>query len=374
MTSLLVTSYTPALGTGRAARTYGIVRALAARGPVDVLYARFGPPAPDAAYTGLDGVRLHEVVASRGARRALTAARAVAAGVPPALARGVVPELGAAAAELASGRDPVVADDPMAAVALSRLARRRPVVYSAHNLESAFRSGLGRDAWGPRPYVERFERRLLEGVAEAWMPSRADLDAAARLAPRARLRLVPNVVDVAAVDTVPTRPAGTPRTALMVADYTYPPNREGFGFLVADVLPRVWERAPDLRVRIVGRGLEPPAGLDPRVSPAGFVEDLEAEYAAAGLALVPLLTGGGSPLKFVEALAHGLPVVATPRAAAGLDVRAGEHYLEGAGGAGFADAVLAALDPARAAAVGAAGRALAEREYSIEALTRRLAA
>jgi polysaccharide biosynthesis protein PslH len=85
-----------------------------------------------------------------------------------------------------------------------------------------------------------------------------------------------------------------------------------------------------------------------------------------------LLSGGGSPLKFVEALAHALPVVATPRAAAGLEVRAGEHYLEGRDADGFATALATAAGGA-SDAVGAAGRALAEREYSIEALTARLA-
>ena len=69
----------------------------------------------------------------------------------------------------------------------------------------------------------------------------------------------------------------------MVADFTYAPNREGFDFLLSDVLPRAWERAPDLRVRIVGRGLEPAPAVDPRVSRAGFVETLAPLYAAAGL-------------------------------------------------------------------------------------------
>ena len=55
---------------------------------------------------------------------------------------------------------------------------------------------------------------------------------------------------------------------------------------------------------------------------------------------MPLLTGGGSPLKFVEALAYGLPVVATPHAAAGLEAaRAGEHYREADGPEAFADAL-----------------------------------
>ena len=67
-------------------------------------------------------------------------------------------------------------------------------------------------------------------------------------------------------------------------------------------------------------------------------------------------------------------MVATPRAAAGIGAESGRDHLEGDGAEGFAAALLAALEPERGAAVGAAGRALAESEHSIEALARRLAA
>lgn len=355
MSTLVVSSYTPALGVGRGLRTYGIVRALAVHEPVDLLYARFGAPEPSAEFRVIEGVTLHEVRPSRGARRALAFARALAAGAPRPVARGVSSELPGAAARLAAGR--VIADDPMAAVALLR---HGPVVYSAHNLESAFRTD-----WGPR--VRRFERRLLEASVETWMPSRADAERAQALAPGATIRLVPNVVDVAAIE--PVRPAG--RRALMVADFTYRPNREGLEFLLAEVLPHAWRRAPELELAVAGRGLEsePP---DERVRFLGFVPSLAPLYAEAACAVVPLLSGGGSPLKFVEALAYGLPVVATPHAAAGLDVTPGEHYLQGADGPGLGRALLAALDGAPE--IAAAGRALAEREYSIEALAARLAA
>jgi glycosyltransferase involved in cell wall biosynthesis len=356
----------PVRGSGRAARTYGIVRALAANGPVDLLHTRFGADAPDPAYAGLDGVRLHAVTNSRGPRRGLAWVRARAGGVPRGVARGVSPDLAAAAERLADGAGRVVADDPMAAVGLLPLARRRPVTYSAHNLESAFQ----RDPdWGSPERLRRFERRLLEGFAESWLPSRADLEGARALAPGAELRYVPNVVDVAAID--PRRAPADPPEAVLVADFTYAPNREGLAFLLEEVMPRAWATEPRLRVVVAGRGAPP--SEDERVEVPGFVDDLGPLYARAACALVPLLSGGGSPLKLIEALAHGLPVVATPRAAAGVDAEGGRDYLEGDGADGFAAALLEALDADRGAAVGSAGRALAEREYSIEALARRLA-
>jgi glycosyltransferase involved in cell wall biosynthesis len=184
-------------------------------------------------------------------------------------------------------------------------------------------------------------------------------------------RYVPNVVDISRIQ--PSSPTGMERV-LFVADFTYEPNREGLGFLADEVLPLVWERRPGVRVTAVGRGLTV-APRDERIETPGFVEDLGAEYAAADVVVVPLLHGGGSPLKFMEGLAYGLPVVATRHAARLVEEGVeGEHFLAASTSAEFAQALEFALaDPARAAAIGAAGRALADRCYSIDALARLLA-
>jgi glycosyltransferase involved in cell wall biosynthesis len=364
VSTLVVSSYTPALGSGRALRTYATVRALAAHGPVELLYKRFGAEEPDPGYRALDGVSLQPVEAGRGPGRALAVLRAQLGGVPPRVARGISPGLRAAAERAAAGRERVIAEDLIAAAALLGLAGRRPVIYSANNLESAFRD------FGSMRRLRAFERRLLRAMAETWMPSRAEIDLAAELAPGAALRYVPNAVDVAAIE--PRRAVADPPEVLYVADFTYAPNRQGLA-LLGKVLPHVWESAPELRLMVAGRGAQAPPEPDPRVGILGFVDDLAPLYARAACAVVPLTTGGGSPLKFVEALAYGVPVVSTPRGAGGLGVAAGREYLEGEDAETLARAILATLDPERGRALGAAGRAYAEHEHSIESLVRRLA-
>jgi polysaccharide biosynthesis protein PslH len=372
MRTAIATSFTPTLDSGRARRTYGIVRALAAAGPVDLVYGAFGALRPDPAYEEIDGVRLHRVERPGTLARLPAYARARIGGVPDDFARGIWPGVAARAAALADDeRTRLIAEGPVAAAALLPLASRRAAVYSAHNFESAFRHRLD-EAGMSLSALERFERLLLERFAESWMVSPADMDGAAALAPGARLRLVPNVVDVAAIEPAPAR-AGE-RLVLFVADLSYEPNREALRFLLEQAMPSLWERAPDVRLLVAGRGSEAIESPDPRVEASGFVPDLRDLYLAAGCVAVPLLEGGGAPLKFVEALAYGVPVAATPLAAAGLEVEAGRHYVEGAGeGAAFAAAIAAALDPATGNPLAAAGRVLAEREYSIEALERRLA-
>lgn len=371
MRTAIATSFTPTLDSGRARRTYGIVRALAAAGAVDLVYGAFGAAAPDPAYERIESLRLHRVERPGRLSRLGAYARARRQGVPDAFARGIWPELASVTAALAADEGTrVIAEGPIAAAALLDLAARRPAIYSAHNLESSFRHRLD-DAGMSLAALERFERLLLERFAESWMVSPADIDGAAALAPGTALRLVPNVVDVAAIEPVP--PRADERVVLFVADLSYEPNRGALAFLLEQAMPSLWKRAPEAELVVAGKGSEAIEPSDERVRPSGFVPDLRDLYLAAGAVAVPLLEGGGSPLKFVEALAYRVPVAATPLAAAGLEVRAGEHYVEGAAdGEGFAAALAKALDPAQGNPVAAAGRELAEREYSIEALERRL--
>jgi polysaccharide biosynthesis protein PslH len=372
MRTVLATSFTPTLDSGRARRTYGIVRALAANGPLELIYGAFGADRPDPAFESLSDVRLHRVERPGPLARAPAYLGARLRGVPDDFARGIWPGVPRRAAELVAGEGPVrvIAEGPVVAAALLPLASRRPVIYSAHNLESAFRHRLD-DAGMSLPALERFEGLLLRRFEESWMVSPADMDGAAALAPAARLRLVPNVVDVAAIEPVPSRT--DEQDVLFVADLSYEPNRGALRFLLEQAMPSLWKRAPEIHLVVAGKGSDTIEASDPRVRMCGFVPDLRDLYLAAGCVAVPLLEGGGSPLKFVEALAYRVPVAATPRAAAGLAVRAGEHYLEGEPrGDEFAAAILGTLDPVRGNALAGAGRELAEREYSIEALEKRL--
>jgi glycosyltransferase involved in cell wall biosynthesis len=375
---LYLTTTAPALSTGRDMRTYTCVRALAMLGPVDMVYVPHDTDEPSPLYLEMENLELHKIEPSRGARRAALYASKRLQGIPARCCKGTSPELVAVGEELAGrpDRGRVIVADANAATAMLPMARRRPVIYNAQNFEPDYvvnHHGSGALARASR---RRYERKVIATAAETWMVSRVDVESALRLVPDASVRYVPNVVDVRAI--VPKRivrpAAGASGTRiLMVGDFTYPPNRKGRDLLVDSVLPLVWKSLPDVRLKIAGRAREDWHAPDARVEVVGFVDSLAELYAQADCVVVPIIEGAGSPIKFVEALAYGVPVIATPRAARGLDVVAGVHYREGSDPVTLAQAIVAVLRDG-GAEMAAEGRALAEREHSIESLAERIAA
>lgn len=364
--TVVATPYAPTGATGGSRRVLSLLAALHRLGPVTLVYVPFAGEEPSPELAALDGLEIHAVAPSRGLRRLRTYARARLAGAPDGFARGASAELAGAATAAAGHDGRIIADGISAAAALLGVMRRRPVVYCAQNLESGFRGELGAGGGGGAG-LERFERLLLQRAAQTWVPAPREVALARELAPGVEAVHVPNVVDVARIATVAPRLGA--RRLLFAADHTYPPNRDALRWLLDAIMPAVWAREPTAILTLTGRGLPPElAHAASRIEARGFVDDLPAVYAASDAVLVPLRQGGGSPLKFIEALACGLPVVATPKAAAGLELVPGEHYFEGDDPATLAAAAAAALGP-EGDRVGPAGREVAEQRYSLEALT-----
>jgi len=98
------------------------------------------------------------------------------------------------------------------------------------------------------------------------------------------------------------------------------PNADAVRWLAKEVMPRLEEIAPDLVIQVTGSA--PPSDLLPLQSKhlrfIGEVTDLAALLDASRVAIAPLRYGAGIKLKVVDALARGLPVVATAHGSEGL--------------------------------------------------------
>jgi len=110
----------------------------------------------------------------------------------------------------------------------------------------------------------------------------------------------------------PVDPGSTRPVALFLGDYRHHPNPEAAQVIARDVWPQVRRRVPDAELWLAGRTVgDELAGLDglPGVAVVGFVDDLPELLGRTRLLLAPVFSGGGSRIKVLTALAHGLPVV-----------------------------------------------------------------
>jgi glycosyltransferase involved in cell wall biosynthesis len=113
----------------------------------------------------------------------------------------------------------------------------------------------------------------------------------------------------------------------------YRPNVEGVCWFVREVWPDLKRQVPDLVFTVVGRDPAPAVKAlagQPGLVVTGTVTDVRPYLAAASVVVVPLLIARGIQNKILEAMAMGLPVVASPQAMEGLDIAVGTHALQAA--------------------------------------------
>ena len=148
-------------------------------------------------------------------------------------------------------------------------------------------------------------------------------DARALSVPRdAREAIVPNTV-MRSISDGAMRPPSDGAYLLFVGTIWYRPNAEGVTWFLTKVWPLISAANPRIRIRFLGGGnwqeIKKLCGDDPRVDVMGFVDDLDEQYMGARGAIAPILSGGGTQIKVLEACLYGRPVVVSRFSAEGYD-------------------------------------------------------
>jgi glycosyltransferase involved in cell wall biosynthesis len=144
-----------------------------------------------------------------------------------------------------------------------------------------------------------------------------------------------------------------------------------------EVFPAVLAAEPSARLCIVGR--RPPVWLQRRATESARIEvhadvdDVRPFLYRCGAMAVPLRIGGGSRLKILEALACGMPVVASSIGAEGLRLQAGEHFACANETSEMAQVLIEWMrNPAPSLAMAEAGRTVVEASYDWSALAEKM--
>ncbi len=116
------------------------------------------------------------------------------------------------------------------------------------------------------------------------------------------------------------------RHVVFVGPMRYPPNFDAASRIqkIAEALKESEHRG---EFRLFGEGTQNFVDETSSVKGFGFVDLTSSIYDQAAVALIPLRAGAGTRLKVLEAMAFGVPIVATPFAVAGLKVINGETAL-----------------------------------------------
>jgi glycosyltransferase involved in cell wall biosynthesis len=162
-------------------------------------------------------------------------------------------------------------------------------------------------------------------------------------------------------------PADLREGLLFVGSLDYDVNVAAVELLLREIFPRVRSQLPSAELTIVGRN---PSDELVRLAEAPGVTlvpnapSLDSFYSKARAVVAPLMSGGGTRIKVLEAMASSLPIVATPAGIEGLHLGHGSSALVATEPGQFAKQCIAVLeDAALADRLGRSAHSVWSREH-----------
>jgi len=157
---------------------------------------------------------------------------------------------------------------------------------------------------------------------------------------------------------------------------SYPPNQAAVMFFVEKVFPLIRNQVPNAHLTIVGKHTPEnimKLGSMPGITAAGYVPSMDPYYEKAAVFVVPLLNGGGTRIKILEAMSYERPVVSTSIGAEGIDVVHGENILIGDQPEEFARQCIELLqNPRKRKEIAVQGYRLVKEHYDLPVFHRRM--
>lgn len=280
---------------------------------------------------------------------------------------------------------------PQVAAAVEHCVRAwRPDVVHIEQLQALANCGAAETAGVPRLLrMQNVESALWQQVAqarlrawplrlEAWRLRRDEVRAVGSVTrvltltarDAQQLRSLRRATDATAITAIPPSfpdrwPSAAPISGapaiVLSGSGGWWPNQDGTRWFIDAVLPLLMKRLPAALVHVYGGAPITGPALRWHAAPADAID----AFPAGAIVAVPLHIGSGIRMRILEAWARGLPVTATPVAAAGLDVATGRELMIAASPASFADALVhLAEDGALCARLVAAGRAYLRQHHA----------
>lgn len=216
-------------------------------------------------------------------------------------------------------------------------------------------------------YILKLESSLQKMTRAVFCASAYDEKLLTKMNSGHHIYVVPNGVEIEEFDQIKKKVPSN-KKLLFVGPMFYKPNEDGVLFFLRDIFPKIEQDWPGCQFWVVGRrGSDKVESFadEKRVFFTGTVEDVRPYLAEANAVIVPILSGSGTRIKILEAMAAGRPVISTTIGAEGLDVRDGQDILIADTPDSFAAAVSKMFsDSELAGRIAAAGKKLVTDKYT----------
>ncbi|CAG0935232.1 polysaccharide biosynthesis protein PslH [Thermoflexales bacterium] len=215
--------------------------------------------------------------------------------------------------------------------------------------------------------MRKFEAGIPRRATTCITTSPEDAATLERISGETNICVVPNGVDTQFNRTESVTKDAPYFDILFVGSFDYAPNIQAAQFLCKQVMPQVWQVKPETQVGLVGRDPTPAVQQLARnacVQVTGRVLDIRPYLTNAALVAVPLLAGGGTRLKILEAMSMSKAVVSTTIGCEGLQLTDGVNVSLADTPQQLAEAILYLLhNPAERTRLGLAARRVVETIY-----------
>lgn len=128
---------------------------------------------------------------------------------------------------------------------------------------------------------------------------------------------------------------------LFIGGFRHRPNVDAVVWFLDEVFPILSDWIPGIRFHIVGP--DPPEEIRNRANETviveGYLESVDGQYVDRRVSVAPIRYGSGVKGKINQAMAYGLPCVATPEAVEGMDIDLQEEILVAKNARDFAESV-----------------------------------
>jgi polysaccharide biosynthesis protein PslH len=225
-----------------------------------------------------------------------------------------------------------------------------PVAYAIRNLEGIYRAFTDHDVSFLKAHrmaetsqnpllkllhrleaikLKQLEAQIFQEVDLGVAVSHIDRNILSRLCPKANVCVVENGVDVGEFE--PSQGQEREGSLVWVGGFDNYPNQEGMYFFFDKVYSLIKCGVPQVQIDVIGGGVTPTlrayADVDPSIALHGYVNDPVPYIQHAAVFIVPILSGSGTRLKLLEAMATGKAIVTTTIGCEGIEGEHGVHYL-----------------------------------------------